>query len=103
MSNPNQVAIVSDGPVPGNAILAMGWAPGWVGSTGPIEWLGAVHARVPAEEFDDTGRAVLRYEPRSFRHGLFLTVLGVGLLLALGVAATTRRRASDVAGPPVDA
>jgi hypothetical protein len=95
VSNPNKVILESSGAVPGDAVLAMGWAPGWVGEGGAIEWLGAVHASVPAGEFNGDGVAVLRYEPRSFRVGLFLSTFGLAVLAAMIVAGGRRKRAGD--------
>src|SRR5690606_21541679 len=47
VTNPNQVVVRSDGAVPGDAILAMSWYPGWELEGEPVEWLNAVHARIP--------------------------------------------------------
>lgn len=77
-TNPNRVVVRSTGHVPGDAILSMAWAPGWRVGDAEAEWLGAVHVRIPRECFRD-GVAELRYEPRSYRVGLFLTALGGAL------------------------
>jgi len=95
-TNPNEVVVRADGPVPGDAILSMGCAPGWTVGGEPVAWLGAVHARIPADAFVD-GVARLEYRPASFRMGLFLSALGVLALATLAVvarpSALTRRAA----------
>lgn len=87
VTNPNRVVLECAGTVPGDAVLSIGYAPGWRIGNEEAEWLGAVHVRVPREAFAN-GQAVLRYEPASYRMGLFLTVFGAGVwvfLLAAGL------------------
>lgn len=93
--NPNEVALASRGEVVGDAVLAMGWMPGWIAvKTGePLEWLGAVHALVPADAFDGDGVARLAYRPQSFRVGLFLSLMGIGFWSALAMTARRSRLA----------
>ncbi|MDK2970556.1 MAG: hypothetical protein PWP23_311 [Candidatus Sumerlaeota bacterium] len=79
VTNPNRVVITAADSVPGDAVLAMAYAPGWTIDGQEAEWLGAVHVLVPAQAFHD-GRAELRYEPRSYRVGLYLTAAGLMLL-----------------------
>ncbi|MCB2155222.1 hypothetical protein KQI84_10065 [bacterium] len=90
VSNPNRVVVESTGPIPGDAILSMGQYPGWTIAGEPVEWLNAVHARVPASAFVD-GRAVLEFRPESHRVGLFLTGIGLGIWFA-GLSVITLRR-----------
>ncbi len=93
VTDPNEVVLRTTGDVPGDAILAMGWAPGWTAAGEPVEWLGAVHARVPAAAFAayKDGEAVLRYKPRSYRLGLFLTSIGLAVWCCLVTSGLARR------------
>ncbi len=82
-----------------DALLAMGWFPGWVllgeGGTAEVEFLSAVHALLPAEAASARagGGWELAYRPGAYRTGLFLTALGV-LLWTFGLGWTRRRRLS---------
>ncbi len=76
VTNPNRVEIIAGDGVAGDAILSMGYAPGWQIDGEKAQWLGAVHVRIPESAFHD-GQALLEYQPESYRVGLFLTALGV--------------------------
>ncbi len=89
-TDPNKVVLTAAGHLPGDAILAMGWAPGWEAAGEPVEWLGAVHARVPEAAFVE-GEAVLEYKPRSYRTGLFLTGIGLALWCCVATSGLARR------------
>ncbi len=71
-----------------DALLALGWYPGWVfePSGAPVEWLNAVNARLPVAEQHPDGGWHLAFKPSSYRVGLFLTALGLGLWAALAGA-----------------
>lgn len=99
VANPNQVLLRADGPPPSDAILSMGHAPGWRRPGGSLEWIGAVHARIPKEDFDANGEVLLRYEPESFRIGLFLSALGLALAAATGAAGARRVTRSGRSSP----
>lgn len=97
---PNRIRIVQQG---GNrqvddAVLTMGWFPGWVfsESRNGVAFLSAVHLFLPASEmtaFDDGDEGwEIVYRPNSWRSGLFLTLLGVGLWAGIVGAACHRRR-----------
>lgn len=82
-------------PLAGDALLALGWYPGWVAASGggtpeEVEFLSAVHALLPAEAMAGPGQWELAFRPPSHRVGLFLSALGV-MLWALGASATRRR------------
>ncbi|MBI5155010.1 hypothetical protein HZA57_07215 [Candidatus Poribacteria bacterium] len=80
--NPNRIVAESDGPPPGDAILSMSAYPGWEIEGRPLEWLGAVHARIPKSAFH--GNAVtMEYKPLSYRAGLFASAFGLAIWFAL--------------------
>lgn len=72
----------------GEGLIAMGWYPGWVvvgadSARSPLEFISAVHGRLPAALNHGEGQAggwSLRFEPRSYAVGLFLSALGFALL-----------------------
>lgn len=101
--SPNRIVIdptpIAD-PAADHAILALGWFPGWVfqPSGAPVEFLNAVHARLPLSEsavpegalFESPHAAWrLEYRPFAYRLGLFLTGLGVA---AVAFVAGWRRK-----------
>lgn len=69
---------IPNGSVPGDALLTMGWYPGWV--TGPentsLQWENAVNATLPVEAVISDGWKV-EFQPYSYRLGLFLTAIGM--------------------------
>jgi hypothetical protein len=76
VTNPNEVIVRTEGAIVGDALVAMGYAPGWRVDDAPLEWVSAVHARVPGRAFRE-GAARLRYEPTSYRLGLWTSAVGV--------------------------
>lgn len=95
VTNPNEVIVRSEGAVVGDALVAMGYAPGWRVDEAELAWVSAVHARVPASAFRE-GAARLRYEPASYRLGLWLSALGVlvAVLLLVSIKPTSPRKPS---------
>ncbi len=85
VSNPNRVLVQSSAAHDGTALLTMAHAPGWSANGEPVEWISAVHARV-------TPGVPIEYRPASHRVGLFLSVVGFGLIGALLTAASRQSR-----------
>jgi hypothetical protein len=91
------VGFAANLPANPEAIMSLGWFPGWVilredGRDQQLEFLSAVHAALPADamsSMDVNGGWRLAYRPFSFRAGLFLTALG---FLTLGFLIGSRRR-----------
>lgn len=75
----NTLEIIGADSAQGDVLVSMGYMPGWVVNGEPVEWINAIHAKVPTEAFE-AGTATLSYEPRSFRLGLFITVCTAFLL-----------------------
>jgi hypothetical protein len=73
-------------------LLTMAHAPGWYHADGPLEWISAVHARIPSTAFEPDGSAVIVYRPESWRIGLFLSLVGWSIIAALASFAFHRRR-----------
>ncbi len=70
---------------PGDAVVSMGYYPDWYLVSDrwvkePVEWMSAVHLRIP-RAFIENGDARLAYMPRSYRVGMFMTGVGVALLM----------------------
>lgn len=91
----------------GDALLSMSAYPGWriAGEPEPLEFLSAVHGRLPRPA-DGGAHWSLAFEPFSYRLGLFLTALGVGLWVAVwrGMKAVHRNqcRRNQSSGLPSD-
>ncbi|MCC5877602.1 MAG: hypothetical protein JJU11_15385, partial [Candidatus Sumerlaeia bacterium] len=85
VESPNRVVVhyEADQRHDAEALLAMGWFPGWVIDGEPVEWVSAVHAQLPTDRQSalDDGRHgwVLAYRPFSWKAGLYLTALGLFL------------------------
>lgn len=83
IETPNRVIVRVEGnELPeGDALLSLGWFPGWEVNGEPLEWISAVHARLPAELVaplpDGVQGWIVQYKPFSWRAGLFLTALGM--------------------------
>lgn len=100
MISPNRVRVVHDGEAspPGDALLAMGWFPGWVfaDSRVPAPHLSAVHLHLSAAEHttfsDGTAGWEVAYRPRAWSVGLFLSTLGLTLWAGIFGASLQRRR-----------
>lgn len=97
----------------GDALLALGWYPGWMLLDGegarPVRFVSAVHASLPADAMIAKGGAGmsrgwrLAFRPFSYELGLFLTALGVGLwMFVLQYAAIRRRNGLTGAAPAHD-
>ena len=91
----NSVSVGSAGTPPrGDAILCVGWYPGWklrmYKTDVPLEFVSAVHAKLPTTAMvSDSWR--LFFRPFSYRLGLFLSALGAGLWCALLCFSAVRR------------
>ncbi len=100
VSQPNQVLIRwEDGydMTRDAVLLTMAYAPGWYHADGPLEWISAVHARIPPTVFKPDGSAVIVYRPETWRAGLFLSLVGWSLIAAL---ATFAWRSAGHSQPP---
>ena len=90
----------------GDAVLALGWYPGWELLTRdgdePVTFVSAVHARLPsAASVQYPTKGALRgwklaFRPFSYRLGLFLSALGVALWAGLLRFSIARRRTIPV-------
>ena len=99
----NRVQVFSDQPgETGDALLAMGWYPGWrfAESMAEVEFLNAVHARLPASQqvegaaASQSGRLLwdLQFAPFSYRAGLFFSAIGIAFWSGLFAFHRGRRR-----------
>jgi hypothetical protein len=70
----------------GDALIAMGWYPGWQVNGERLDFLNAVHGRLPAGDAaalaPEGSVWRLAFRPFSYRLGLFLTALGGSLWFA---------------------
>ncbi|CAN5290400.1 hypothetical protein BH09SUM1_BH09SUM1_23910 [soil metagenome] len=93
--------VVVNGPADSaDAILAMGWYPGWVfktGSGGAAEFISAVHMKLPKGAADSGAGTTWRiaFEPFSYRLGLFMTCIGIAAwIFAMRLKPRDRRSAA---------
>lgn len=82
VTDPNTVRVRFDGMPPGDALLAMGWRPGWELDGREVEWINAVHAVIPSGSLEE-GEVLLEYRPAPFRTGVLATGLGLVIAFAL--------------------
>ncbi|MEO8377741.1 MAG: hypothetical protein ABI579_08720, partial [Candidatus Sumerlaeota bacterium] len=79
----------------GDAIVAMGWYPGWrlraTGAEAPLEFISAVHAKLSAA-MSTNGEWRLFFEPLSYKIGLFCSALGAAIWCGLWGFSQARRR-----------
>ncbi len=86
MPTTNEIDILTESnSPPGDAVVSMGYYPDWYLVSDrwvkePVQWISAVHALIP-RAFVENGDARMAYMPRSYRVGIFLTAVGVAMLM----------------------